>query len=209
MPVRTMLSQNQETYPTGAFCPIEGQYAENKLCLHDILHGKCLFETERNGYDDSDFFMTYWDEEKNAPARMMFGTTRGWSYPCLGGSCPDATDEIKEKYSQWQQNEEFKRDMARRNHRLELLSKTRSLEAKVCSDYNVSRKALIRLRKAFGGFVLVGSKYDTYGNILAFINNNRIRSKFKISIKTQVIEWLRLDNPKYDKPLSPKQLQWL
>jgi len=209
MPVRKMLSQSQDTYPTGSFCPIVGQYAENKLCLHDILEGKCLFETERNSYDDSDFYMTYWDEETNAPASMMFGTTRGWSYPCLGGSYPDATDEVKEKYQSWLQALKEKQAQDKRNHRARILKEIRVTEAKVCSEYNVSRKALIRLRKAFGGFMVVGRNYDNYTNIISFITNRRIRNKFKLNMKTQVIEWMKSDNPQYDKPLSPKQLRWL
>lgn len=209
MPIRNMLSQNQDSYPTGAFCPIEGGYSENKLCFHDTHHGKCLFETERNGYDDSDFLMTIWDEEENSPRSIMFGTTRFWTYPTINGSFADATDEVKAKYQSWCEEREQERQQAVRNNRAEYLRKIRHTEAKVVSEYNVSPKVLIKLRKAFGGFMRVGAQYDTYGNIINFITNRRIRSKFKLSIKTQVIEWMQSDNPQYDKPLSPKQLQFI
>lgn len=207
MPIRKMLSQTLDTYPTGAFCPIDSNL-ENKLCLYDAFVGKCLFETEVNGYDDSDFYMTVWNEETNSPDKIMFATTRMWSYPCFASS-PDATDEVKDKYQNWLQVREAKRAKEKRDQRAKILKEIRITEAKVCSEHNVSRKALIRLRKAFGGFMRVGSNYDTYTDIISFVTNRRIRNKFKLSMKTQVIEWMKSENPQYDKPLSPRQLQWL
>ena len=59
--------------------------------------GLCLSEREMNGYNDSDFFMTIWDEEKSEPREVMFATTRGWTYPAMGSSV-DATPEVRAKY---------------------------------------------------------------------------------------------------------------
>ena len=51
---------------------------------------------EMNGYDDSDFYATVWNEEKGAPEEIMYASTRGWTYP--NGAAIDATDEVKAKY---------------------------------------------------------------------------------------------------------------
>ncbi len=63
-------------------------------------HGLCLVERERNMRDDSDFLMTVWDVATGAPVELMFATTRGWSYPCMG-SRADATPDIVAKYEAW------------------------------------------------------------------------------------------------------------
>ena len=52
---------------------------------------------EMNGYDDSDFYATVWNEEKGAPEEIMYASTRGWTYP--NGAAVDATDEVKAKYA--------------------------------------------------------------------------------------------------------------
>lgn len=68
------------------------------MWLYDTHVGLCLEDRERNGYDDSDWDMLVWNEEKGATEWVMdFASTRGWSYPCMG-SRPDATPEVRAKY---------------------------------------------------------------------------------------------------------------
>jgi hypothetical protein len=62
--------------------------------------GLCVYDYERNGRDDSDFYMVVWNEEKGEPEHICFASTRGWSYPCYG-SWADATPEVKAKYDAW------------------------------------------------------------------------------------------------------------
>lgn len=79
--------------------------------LYTSHHGLCISEREYNGYDDSDFYMTIWDEETQAPYEYMFATTRGWSYDRMGSS-PDATPEVMAAYEAWfkrQQSNELAR----------------------------------------------------------------------------------------------------
>jgi hypothetical protein len=83
-----------------------------QLWLYDTHVGICLHESERNMHDDSDFYMTYWDEESQAPKTVEFASTRGWCYPCLG-SHPDATPEIVAKYEAW---DRARREQAARDH---------------------------------------------------------------------------------------------
>ncbi len=83
-----------------------------ELWLYDTHVGICLFESERNGYNDSDFYMTFWDEETQQPKSYEFASTRGWCYPCLA-SAADATPEVVAKYDAW---DKARRETARRDH---------------------------------------------------------------------------------------------
>lgn len=65
--------------------------------LHDTYTGCCVKEREYNGYHDSDFYMTVWDEKENRFKEIEFASTRGWCYPCFT-SRVDATPEVMERY---------------------------------------------------------------------------------------------------------------
>jgi len=54
---------------------------------------------ERNMYDDSDFFATYWDVERKAFVEIEYATTRAWSYENYAKV--DAPEEIQAAYQQW------------------------------------------------------------------------------------------------------------
>lgn len=75
------------------------------IWLYETHNGLCLHEREINGYNDSDFLMVVWNEEKNAPESIEFASTRGWSYPCYA-SRPDATPEIIAKFESFNQARE-------------------------------------------------------------------------------------------------------
>lgn len=81
------------------------------IWLYDSHIGLCLFDREMNGYDDSDFYMTVWNDEKQEPEEIMFASTRGWTYPCYG-SKPDATPEVRAKYEAWKAARQEERRLA-------------------------------------------------------------------------------------------------
>lgn len=87
-----------------------GKYGE--LWLYDTHVGLCIEESERNMHDDSDFYMLVWewneDGKTGAATKMMFGTTRGWSYPCMA-SHVDASPEVLAAYAAYQKEEAAKR----------------------------------------------------------------------------------------------------
>lgn len=58
--------------------------------------GRVLATRERNGYDDSDFYATVWDDETNAPKSIMYASTAFWTYH--NSAKIDATPEIRAKY---------------------------------------------------------------------------------------------------------------
>jgi hypothetical protein len=65
--------------------------------------GLVLADREINGYDDSDFYAIVWNDEKGAPERVTYASTRGWTYP--NGCAVDATDEVKAKYTAYCERE--------------------------------------------------------------------------------------------------------
>jgi hypothetical protein len=75
-------------------------YGTDNLWLYDTHIGVCIHDREHNGYDDSDFYMLVWNEEKQYAEEICFASTRGWAYPCYA-SKPDATKEVMDKYNAW------------------------------------------------------------------------------------------------------------
>lgn len=85
---------------------------DTTLFMWETHHGLCLEESEQNGRDDSDFYMTVWDPAKQEPERILFYTTRGWMYPCRA-SCVDASPDVQAAYRAYQERLEA---AARKRH---------------------------------------------------------------------------------------------
>lgn len=68
----------------------------------------CVSNREYNGYDDSDFYSTFWIEGTEDFEEVMIGSTRfgGGSYFTQVNASP----EIKELYQQWLSKEAAKRE---------------------------------------------------------------------------------------------------
>lgn len=81
----------------------------HKIWTWESHIGLCIKDREMNGYNDSDFYMTIWNFEKNTPEEICFASTRGWTYPAYA-SYVDATPEVMELYNKWI---EVKREEAR------------------------------------------------------------------------------------------------
>lgn len=191
------------TYPTGAFIRLG-----DRIPIVEEFVGLCLFETERNMHDDSDFFMTVWNDEKGEPERHMFATTR---FACTVefASKPDAPPEIREKYSAWlaktKAEEKARLIRENRNKRWEFLRRVHRMEMDVLVLYGVPASHLFRLRKTFGG--VIGLRDNSrYLDVLNLMASKRIRSNFKLNLRRQVLGWLKDPNPKYKMPLSPRQM---
>jgi hypothetical protein len=72
----------------------------HKMWIWETHVGLCIKDREMNGYNDSDWYMTVWNFEKNQPEEICFASTRGWAYPAYG-SYADATPEVKALYNAW------------------------------------------------------------------------------------------------------------
>lgn len=216
MPIINMMSNNADSYPQGAYCIWDRHIHQRNgkgIVLYESHHGLCLFEREMNGYDDSDFYMTVWDEENGCAKEIMFATTRGWTYPCYG-SRPDASEEVWAKYREWKERMERENEELRlrqfRNKLWDTKRRFRRLEQEVAILYDFPQGRIIRLRKGFGGQLAMRCSEDAdYEAVLNLLINKRIRSNFKLSLRRQVIEWMRDPSQKYNRPLSPKQLAYI
>lgn len=186
-------------YSAGYHSYVNGEYqvlpGPNAYWIWKTHHGLCLREREANGYDDSDFFMTIWNEEKGEPEEVMFATTRGWTYPCLG-SAVDATPEVRAKYEVWQQKKREEYRKADRKAKAVAKLALRRQIINVAKTNNVPYVRLLKLRHT--------GKLES---MLALFGS-RIRSGFKLSLRKQLIDWLNDVNSKYDVPFSRKQMEY-
>jgi hypothetical protein len=185
-------------FPDGAWCPL-GEYNkeptfENATVLYKSHEGLCLFERERNGYHDSDFYMTVWNPEEKKAESIMFATTRGWCYPCFG-SAVDATDEVRAEYNEWKAEQD-------RRYRIKARWDERRKLNKLRDEMQLSSRAeVLKLRAAVGSEALEGP----YRSLLKVKN---FRSNFRKSLNEQVRNWISGDN-EYKKPLSYRQEAYL
>lgn len=225
MPIINMhsneLAEGHTEYPEGAYCPfswnsktererVEAYWAErgynregrrHAVVLYKTHEGLCLREREANYYDDSDFYMLVWDEEAGEPKEIQFGTTRGWCYPCMGSSV-DATEEVREKYAAWHNKRQQELTRQRRAERARALLELRSRSASLLGAAGLTPREVLRvrrLRRELGEGKLEG---------LLKLFGPRVRSKFKISLREQVIAWARGES-EYSSPLSRRQLEYV
>lgn len=192
MPIIKMCSS--KTIPEGAQ-NVTVYDAEKDIVLYETFIGLCLVERERNMYDDSDFYMTVWDETTESPKEIMFATTRGWTYPCYASSV-DATPDIVAKWEAWKANKAAELRRASRHEKAIKLIALRNEMRNVAKDNNFDYCRLLRLRHdaCFDGYMKLFGK--------------KIRSNFKISLRNQLLLWLR-GNSQYSSPFSAKQKLYL
>lgn len=196
MPIINMISNNASDFPLGAVCPLSYNTKSERdrgcfVVTYETHHGLCLEDREINGYDDSDFYMIVWNRELNKSEKIVFASTRGWSYPCYGSSV-DATPEVRAAYAAY---------IAAQHRRMRIQARwdARNKERAVAAKIGVSRCDIQRLRAA------VGSNWTGIEKLLTA----NLRSGFKKSMKEQVLSWLADAAPKFNSPLSAKQMQYL
>lgn len=165
---------------------------------YDTFTGKCLFESESNGYHDSDFYMTVWDDAIKAPRSICFASTRGWTYPCYA-SHVDATDEVKAKFTAWQEAIRVKAEQERRDN---MAKQRRALRKDIRAKIGTGDKFVkaLKLRRRIGE--------NRFMLLLDFLKRSQ-RSAFKKSLRAQIEAWFDCSAPKYDMPLSPKQWNYI
>lgn len=205
MPIINMnhwYSSDENTVHEGEYCPLDQHRKElgYSYSIYKTSVGLCLHEFERNGYDDSDFFMVVWDEATQEPRIEMFASTRFWSGPCFG-SKPDATPEVRAKYEAWKKEDAARQQAAKRAKRAKMLVEYRE---KMRADAAACGTTYTKLRKMEQA---VGETY--LGAIVALLKTKKFRSNFRANIAKQVRDWLSQDTPKYRSPLTFKQLQWI
>jgi len=161
--------------------------------------GRVLKEWEHNGAWDSDFFCLIWDDEKGEPFTVMFATTRGWTYPLFATSV-DADAETLAKYEAWQKEQRARHRAQQRAQKAAELRMARKDIKEIASKIGLkSYVPLLRLRRR---------SYYEWARYRKLLTTN-LRSDFKKSLRKQLIEWLKDPAPKYARPLSPKQMEYI
>lgn len=78
---------------------VETVYQGTTVWMATSHEGLVLSTGEHNWHDDSDFYAIVWDEAAGEPTKIIYASTRGWTYP--NGASVDATPEIRAKAQAW------------------------------------------------------------------------------------------------------------
>lgn len=115
----------------------KGCWMTGALYMETTYVGRVLRDWERNGYDDSDFYVTVWDDELDAPRSFCYASTRGWSYP--NGASIDATPEIRAKYDAYLRacEERTRRERELREAKIEAHTASKGKRVRVVSGRKV------------------------------------------------------------------------
>lgn len=184
-----------------------------RLWVRTFAQGCVISLRERNGYDDSDFFATYWDEESQSFQEIEYATTRGWSYP--NNATVDATPEV---LARWEAHQK----QTRRNQRAGYLRRQRALTWEWSEQTGLSPRQIRRLASSIDARIpqyerplaAFGERFSRQQEVLVGLvtllrtrKRNAFRSPFRASLAEQVWAWTQDSNPKYPTPLSRKQLE--
>jgi hypothetical protein len=141
--------------------------------------------SERNCYHDSDFFATYYDEKSDSFKTVEYATTRAWTY--TASAKIDAPKELIEEYERRQ------KEASRKSHERAIQYRAEAA--------NLTVEEYKKLSTAISG--------SNLESVIKLVKTKKFRSSFRESMANQVREWLANPNPKFPKPLSPKQMQYL
>ena len=190
-----MIDNKSETFPEGSVCWFGWNSQESHengmvVVTYESYKGMCVRERENNGYHDSDFYMTVWDEASQSAFTFQYATTRGWCYPCMSSSV-DASPEIMAKFQKWEAYQQRKASILRKRSK-------RQEQFKIARECGVTFKQLTELRVAC-----------VYEQVVPLLKTKKFRSEFRQSMANQVREWLNSTDRKFKTPLSYKQLSYL
>lgn len=191
---------NADTPGAYALIQRDGAGWKNAVCpnayVRETHHGLVLGTGERNGYDDSDFTATVWNEDKQDVEVIVYATTRYPTYHLYARV--DASAEVMERY---RASSTYKvrrmMVMARRQ-----ASKERFAFARMVG---CTPQAVVR----FNTCPLHPTHRDRIIKLLTSFKAGKLRSKFKMSLAQAVIDWMLDPEPKFKTPLSTVQLGYL
>lgn len=173
-------------------------YGPFALYLWEEYKGLCLEDREMNYHDDSDFYMIVWDPETKSPRRIMFATTRGWSYPSYG-SYVDATPEVVAEYQA-----HCKAALAQLAEIAEFERRAREDAARAAAAADLEARS----KFAAENDLLLERVLELEPVVFQFLSK-KIRSDFKKSLRKQIIDWCKQQEPKFRSPLSYRQIAYI
>lgn len=173
---------------------------ENHVTIYLSHVGLCLADREYNGYDDSDWYMSVWDETTQSIKEVCFASTRGWSYPCYG-SKPDATPEVRALARAYLERKAATATKQRRQEQARALIALRNGYREVAAIAAAPVMRVRELRRVMGD--------DHYRACVTLLKTKKFRSKSREWMAGQIRAWLQNPAPQYPTPLSAKCRQWL
>ena len=160
----------------------------NSLTETTSYHYQVLFETEKNGYDDSDFFAIV-PNEKGGFTSLQVGTTRcAW----MDGVTVDAPPSMYKDYRRWEESERVRVTFLQEGWLWEKLSKKLSYYVKNLDSAQFSKVERLYENSNFWRYVFQKT-------------SSAKRSDFMLSLRDQIMGWAMDSDSAYDTPLSPRQ----
>jgi hypothetical protein len=144
------------------------------------------------GDGDGYFYVIAWNNEKNGPEHVF---VRHAGYSSTHTYVIDATEEVVNKYNAYMQQLKYEADKREQKNRVMDKLENRKRWMKVSKELNIP-------------YPVVMKKLKNNKDILILLET-KVRSEFKMSLKNQVITWLNEASPKYNFPLSPRQLSFI
>jgi hypothetical protein len=89
-------SSENDGFEEGAFAPLNG---DRRFLYVERWVGKVIRLIEKGYRDDSDYYALVWDDETGKPMKVLYATTRAYSYGCH--AVVDATQEVLDKYKNY------------------------------------------------------------------------------------------------------------
>ena len=170
---------------------------DRQIWMKRTHEGLVLATGEYNGYDDSDFYALVWNDEKGEPEKIIYATTRGWSYP--NGATVDATPDVVQKY------EDYRKRIAReatiiRERKREAYVRDTSEACDLSEDEFLNLESSLNIEKFAAAVALLKTR-----------KRNRFKSNFRKSLAEQIWTWVKTPagDRQYHSPLSYKQWSYI
>lgn len=164
----------------------------NRVITHAAHIGQIVSKYEHNGYDDSDFYYIWFDKETGKCGECKYDSTRYGEHPY--DLTIDADEETIKAWCKWRENNV-------RKYKLPIVIDQYNRRHQVLSDMGIGMKEFHKLLKAYR----VDS--DEFDAIYTLLSTKKFNSEMRKSFNDQVRSWLADENPKYEKPLSYRQIE--
>lgn len=178
----------------------DGKYVPRKETWKQFsyAHGKVVMTYERNGYDDSDFIAVCFDTETQSEYRIEYASTR---YSSTGfHATVDASDETMAAWDCYRQAQAAE---AKRLRDLELQQVIEERMAKMV-DAGLDSFTINQFLSRSTGW-----SESIQEGCYALLKTKKFRSKFRESLRNQLVAWLQDPAPSHPTPFSTRQLEFL
>lgn len=165
-------------------------------------------DREQNLYHDSYFYATIFNPETLDYFEFEYGSTAYANTPTFASDIPEKTitrhkdgkhEEVKFTCDTPKEVKDLYRRVIKVHTKLEIRDKMKKLANELSlATYHEAYK----LRGAY-------YKEEEFEAVCNLLRVKKFRSNFRKSLSEQVRDWIKDPSPKYEKPLSPKQISYI